>query len=206
MAASEEEVKLFRIRKNILEMLSDRGYVVADEELSMDFKQFRDKFGESFKREDLLINKYKRDNPSDQIYVFFPNDPKVGASHIKRYAERMKQDSVFKAIVVVQQISSFAKKGIQDQSFAQKFRVEIFQEAELVVNISKHMLVPPHQVLSDNEKKALLERYHLKETQLPRIQLDDPVARYHGLQRGQVVKIIRPSDTAGRYITYRYVV
>lgn len=29
--------------------------------------------------------------------------------------------------MVVQQISSFAKKGIQDQSFAQKFRVEIFQ-------------------------------------------------------------------------------
>ncbi|KAK2372584.1 DNA-directed RNA polymerases II and IV subunit 5A [Trifolium repens] len=204
MVYSEAEItRLYRIRKTVMEMLRDRGYLVGDFEVNMSKHEFREKFGENMKREDLVINKTKKDKPSDQIYVLFPEEVKVGVNTLRTYARRMKSENVYKAILVCQ--SSLTTQA-QNFILASRIHIEIFQEAELLVNVKDHVLVPEHQVLTDTEKKTLLERYTLKETQLPRIQVKDPVARYYGLNRGEVVKIIRPSETAGRYVTYRFVV
>ena len=200
---SEQKTKLFRIRKTVCKMLNARGYLVAQAELDRDKDSFTEEFGEDPRRDALTLQFDLREDPTQHIFVFFPDEEKVGVKTIKEYAKRMKDEQVNRAIIVVQQsLTPFARQSLLECQ-AQKFYIEQFQEAELLVNITDHVLVPEHILLSDEQKRVLLDRYKVKETQLPRIQMHDPVARYFGMRRGQVVRIIRPSETAGRYVTYR---
>lgn len=197
-----EASRLFRVYKTISSMLSKRGYMVSREMKDMTPTDFTNRFGEYPSREGLTILVEKADNETDQLFVFFPEDEKVGVKPIKILTDRMKDESVSSAILVLRgDITPFAKQAVLEMS--DSFRIEHFKEAELLVDITQHTLVPEHRVLGQNEKQELLKRYRLRDTQLPRIQPNDPVARYYGMKRGQVVKIIRPSETAGRYITYR---
>ncbi|XP_021905796.1 DNA-directed RNA polymerases II and IV subunit 5A [Carica papaya] len=127
MTLSDEEVRrLHRIRRTVMQMLKDRGYFVTDTELNMSKQQFLSKYGENMKREDLVINKAKRSDSSDQIYVFFPDEQKVGVKTMKTYTNLMKSENVFRAILVVQQnLTPFARTCINEIS--SKFHLEVFQ-------------------------------------------------------------------------------
>jgi DNA-directed RNA polymerase I, II, and III subunit RPABC1 len=198
-----EASKMFRARKTCLKMLSKRGYIVDDAALNMTTDAFKAKFGENPSRETLTILVEKVNDSSDQLFVFFPEDDKVGVKPIKTYCDRMSKENVKHAMIVVKvNLTPFAKTAVKEMSM-RGFRIEYFRDAELLVDITEHKLVPEHVVLTPNQKAELLDRYRLNPSQLPRIQITDPIARYYGLKHGEVVKIIRPSETAGRYITYR---
>ena len=192
------------------QLCHDRGYLVTQDELDQTLEQFKAQFGDKpgerrISRQDLIVLVAHNDDPTDQMFVFFPDDPKIGIKTVKNYCQRMQEENISRAIIVVQTgMTPSAKQALQDM--APKYILEQFLESELLINITEHELVPEHVVLTPEEKTELLQRYKLKESQLMRIQASDPVARYFGLKRGQVVKIIRPSETAGRYISYRLVV
>jgi len=209
MDDEQETYKLWRIRKTIMQLCHDRGYLVTQDELDQTLEQFKAQFGDKPSerrpsRNDLIVLVAHNDDPTDQMFIFFPEEPKVGIKTIKAYCQRMQEENITWAIIIVQTgMTPSAKQSLVDM--APKYILEQFLEAELLVNITEHELVPEHVVLTADEKTELLARYKLKDVQLPKIQGGDPVARYLGLKRGQVVKIVRPSETAGRYVSYRLV-
>ncbi len=80
----------------------------------------------------------------------------------------------------------------------QKARMTFFHLKEVVIHLGRHVLVPPHRKLSDEEAKAEMERLHVTQrAQLPLIKHHDMQARLMGLVPGDMVEILRPSPTAG---------
>ncbi|KAK2366733.1 DNA-directed RNA polymerases II and IV subunit 5A [Trifolium repens] len=191
MVFSEKEVtSLYRVHRTVLEMLRDRNYLVPDSDVNMSIQEFKAKFGEDMRRGDLDMMKTNKDDPSDKINVFFSDSTKLGVKAVTTFRDRMLKDNVHRGILVLQnQVSSQGRRELMN--FYTKVRIEIFMEDELLVNITKHELVPKHQVLTDAEKKDLLKTYTCQQTQLPKMLITDPVAKYYGLERGQVVRITR---------------
>lgn len=74
------------------------------------------------------------------------------------------------------------------------------------VEIVKHEMVPKHEILTEKEKKDVLEKFEVTEEQLPRILISDPVVEMIGAKPGNVLRITRESQTAGEAVYYRIVV
>ncbi|KAL7544250.1 hypothetical protein ACHAWF_007630, partial [Thalassiosira exigua] len=132
--------RLFRVYKTISAMLSKRGYMVSREMKEMTPVDFTQRFGEYPSREGLTILVEKADDETNQLFVFFPEDEKVGVKPIKILTDRMKDESVSNAILVLRgDITPFAKQAVLEMS--DSFKIEHFKEAELLVDITEHTLV-----------------------------------------------------------------
>ena len=74
------------------------------------------------------------------------------------------------------------------------------------INVKKHVLVPEHSKLNKKETQELLEKYNLSLNELPKILLTDPAIEKLNVKPGDVIKIIRDSQTLGKSIYYRVVI
>ncbi len=199
---NEEKSKLFKVWKTLNKMMEDRGYSKNDNS-NLKYDEFIAKLNINKKMYGIFakVDPADPDNIIRTYYEYIPN-PKINMENIKDFFELMKESKVNSGIILLSgKLSQQAKQKLSEINT--QLQVEMFSLNELVVNITEHELVPKHILLTPEEKKKLLERYRIKDSQLPKILSTDPVARYLGLTRGQVVKIVRVSETAGRYITYR---
>ncbi|KAL5728391.1 hypothetical protein ACHQM5_001483 [Ranunculus cassubicifolius] len=119
-----EVTRLFRVRRTVMEMLRDRGYVVS-------------------------------------IYIFFPEEAKVGVKTTKTYINRMKTENVFRSILVVQQaLTPFANNCLSEISG--KFHLEF----EYLQNLSA--LPGKNHIVITASKNHIAERIISKQS-LPRL-------------------------------------
>ncbi|KAI9736694.1 MAG: DNA-directed RNA polymerases II 24 kDa polypeptide (RNA polymerase II subunit 5) [Cirrosporium novae-zelandiae] len=218
-------VKLWRAWRTSKEMCLDRGYELSEEEVSISLDQFRNEYSDPLGYPDRSKMKYtarpseamikkhtplptvKNPDPAPDcgtIWVEFSHHDSIGIKQMRDFCQLISRECFHTGILVTQQTLTAAALKIIPAVLPSV--IEVFREDDLLVNITRHELVPKHVLLSAEEKKALLERYRLKESQLPRIQVGDPVSKYLGLKRGEIVKIIRRSETAGRYASYRWVI
>lgn len=165
-------------------------------------------------REDLCIKTRTRPDAKIQrpnLIVFFSDEDKIGIKPIRAYKAEMIENDIQHAIIVVKNgITPYVKTNMQIE-IKEPYNIEIFMENELLIDKTEHILVPKHELLSQEERAEFLEKYNLtgqtsKTLHIPKILSSDPISRYYGLKTGDIVKISRLSETSGIYVNYRVVV
>ncbi|KAG0457944.1 hypothetical protein HPP92_022801 [Vanilla planifolia] len=201
---SVESHRLFLARRTILEMLRDRGYVVAPAELDLTLSSFRSVYGEMPDLERIRISTNLISDPSKKILVFFCGTEPVKLATVQHIFNRFGKEKLHRMILVFQnKPTSKARECTENFPL---YKVETFQITELLVNITKHVLMPKHEITTEEEKQKLLKKYNVKDHQLPRMLEKDAVSRYYGLEKGTVVKVIYDHEITGSHETYRCIV
>lgn len=73
-------------------------------------------------------------------------------------------------------------------------------------DVTEHMLVPKHSLLSEREKEKLFKEKNITLLNLPFILLSDPAIASLGAKVDDVIKVERKSPTVGTHNYYRRVI
>ncbi|MBT97223.1 MAG: hypothetical protein CL902_01165 [Dehalococcoidia bacterium] len=136
-----------------------------------------------------------------QLVVYAFPDGKVGVRDTRRIVADTEAREISHAVVLYPQgITPFAKTDLLKNTTT---RFEIFHTDFFLFHLTRHVLVPEHVVLSASEKRKVADRYGIDK--LPRISVNDPVARWLDLGRGTIVKIEEASPEGHLVTEYRVV-
>ncbi|KAL5743763.1 hypothetical protein ACOSQ2_026879 [Xanthoceras sorbifolium] len=200
---SKETHRYYLARTTVLEMLRDRGYDVPDSEINLSLQEFRAIHGQDPDVDRLRISVNHKSDPSKRMLVVFCGPVMVKVNVIRGIATQIANKDTLTGLIIILQnhITNQALKAVD----LFQFKVEMFQITDLLVNITKHVLKPKHRVLTDEEKQRLLKKYNIEEKQLPGMLKSDAIARYYGIEKGQVVKVTYSGEITKSHVTYRCV-
>ena len=105
-------------------------------------------------------------------------------------------------IIALKQYMKTKESGEKER---RKLRVSFFCIEMIVINPLKHILVPKHEIVPNEYHKELMDSMYITaKSKFPEIKFHvDPIARCIGAVPGDIIKITRPSASAGEAIIYR---
>jgi len=125
----------------------------------------------------------------------------IGVHNIESLEKSMELKNAKRGIIIAQSVYTHAA-GVGSK----EKNIELISRDFPSFYLFDHILVPRHEILKEKDREDLLKKYKIKPYQLPKIKSSDPAARAIGARPGDVIKITRDSPTAGRYVSYRYVI
>jgi len=221
--------RLFKSRKTVLELLEDRGYSEASSK-HMTWEEFNkwcetlnltsgtvkegmemvlgDSEGDPKGSTTRSLRDSQNKRSPIKILVHWHIPRKLGSQESTNLVSRMREKGITRAIVIIEDSLTHCAKNTLKDLKQEKTYIDVFTMEEMQFNLSHHQLVPLHQVCSREEKKKLMSAYAVDRNQLPHIRSIDPMVRYLGALKGDLIRITRDSDTmpGEKTISYRLVV
>jgi DNA-directed RNA polymerase subunit H (RpoH/RPB5) len=208
-------------------MLEDRGFdtmalkaYTEDEIRVMLDGQNTGKFGNLAERGplDILLEKNAGTAHAEKIYVKYKLDDRFKSTNTLTTQITEIFDGILTpkdTLIIINIARVLMKVGVKDKVdeeyvnhlYASKnYFVQLYGLENFLFNVSRHVQVPRHRVMSKQELAALLDDYNCTVKNLPTIKRDDPQAKYIGLRPKQVCEIMYNNVTSGITKKYRYCV
>ena len=96
----------------------------------------------------------------------------------------------------------------KEESKTKKPDIEYYDTEDLMINITKHDIMPKFEIYNTDEKKKeildILDNINPK--LFPKMLINDPVAKYYNLKIGDLIKIKRTSPLSGEAISFRIII
>jgi DNA-directed RNA polymerase I, II, and III subunit RPABC1 len=186
--------KTLKALETLREMVTQRGYTIEEP-----IKQKDDDSDEENETTYLIGSKENGAKKVERLVIFTNPVAKFNVDRVKEFVSVLNDIHISHCIVVyTDSVTSMAQKIIENTV---EFQIELFTIQELQYNLTKHILVPKHICLGDEEAKEFRKKYGLR---FPVILKTDPVCKFYNFKRGDVIKIVRNSD-GNEYITHRIV-
>lgn len=192
---------LFTIKFNQLTMIRDRGYDLADE-IGIISGLTPEQYGDYLipaaaqmrKTPRQAMNRLYRHSVDGHIlFVYYAENEKgsasTGVNEFANFVSHNEYAPFQKSIIITTTKFSTAAQKLFEEP--QKFTIQHFLDEELMYNPNEHNLVPKHILIADPEKKKKIIADFGRLSNFPYIRINDPICKWHGWTKGQLIEIRR---------------